>query len=245
MSYAERATNSVCDDLHRDLLSAGVDKSSLLPEALRHLRRDGVCVIDDVLAPALVATPAAIVRAIVEDNYTARMEEAERRAAAGETRIDVWPDERGVVRVCLDIVDNRFRSLVTHPLVATAASELLGPDWEVSGMELRVPLPGFGHQGLHQDIESPTDATIWQRVRMTWVLSAFTVETGTYRFIPGSHLTGPPAETGIGMPPHPDEVRVIAAPGAIVLKSAHVWHSGTFNASAEPRLSIDIDYRSA
>ena len=107
-----------------------------------------------------MTTPAAIVRAMVEDYHAARMEEAERRAAAGETRIDVWPDERGVVRVCLGTVDAHFRSLVTHPLVAAAASELLGPDWEVSGIELRVPLPGFGHQGLHQDIESPTDATI-------------------------------------------------------------------------------------
>ncbi len=132
-----------------------------------------------------------------------------------------------MARVCLGTVDDRFRSLVTHRPVAAAASELLGPDWEVSGIELRVPLPGFGHQGLHQDIESPTDATTWRHLRVTWDLSAFTVETGTYRFIPGSHLSGPPAETGIGMPPHPDEVRVIAAPGAIVLKSAHVWHSWT------------------
>jgi hypothetical protein len=47
------------------------------------------------------------------------------------------------------------------------------------------------------------------------------------------------------MPPDPDEVRVVAGPGAVVLKSPHVWHSGTFNASADPRLSIDVDYRTA
>jgi hypothetical protein len=94
-----------------------------------------------------------------------------------------------------------------------------------------------------EDLEAPPDPTTWLRLRATWVLTPFTVETGTLRYIPGSHLAGPPTEYGIGMPPHPDEVRVVAAPGATVLKSAHVWHSGTYNASAEPRLSMDVDDR--
>jgi ectoine hydroxylase-related dioxygenase (phytanoyl-CoA dioxygenase family) len=134
---------------------------------------------------------------------------------------------------------------VIRSVAVAVAVALLGTEFEVAGPSLRVPLPGFGHQGLHQDIESPPDPATWELVRITWVLSPFTVETGTFRYIPGSHLTGPPTEAGVGLPPYPDEVRVVAVPGAIVLKSAHVWHSGTFNGSVEPRLSVDVDYRAS
>jgi ectoine hydroxylase-related dioxygenase (phytanoyl-CoA dioxygenase family) len=215
----------------------------VLERAVTEVRRDGVSVIEDVLEPATVAVLAPRVRAMAVADFEARMADAEARAAAGETLVDVWPQESGVVHLCLDPGDDRFQRLAAHPVARALAAELLGPSFEVAGLELRVPLPGFGHQGLHQDIESPPDPARWRPLRITWVLSPFTVETGTFRFIPGSHLTGPPRETGIGMPPHPDEVRVVAPAGSILLKSAHVWHSGTFNASRELRLSVDVDYR--
>jgi ectoine hydroxylase-related dioxygenase (phytanoyl-CoA dioxygenase family) len=106
---------------------------------------------------------------------------------------------------------------VIRSVAVAVAVALLGTEFEVAGPSLRVPLPGFGHQGLHQDIESPPDPATWELVRITWVLSPLTVETGTFRYIPGSHLTGPPTEAGVGLPPYPDEVRVVAVPGAIVL----------------------------
>jgi ectoine hydroxylase-related dioxygenase (phytanoyl-CoA dioxygenase family) len=215
----------------------------LLDQALEDLRRDGVAVVADVLSPDEVSPLAAMVRALVEAEFEARMADAEQRVAAGETRFDVWPVERGVVHLGFEVTDDRFNMLVRHAVATAAASRLLGAPFAVESVSLRVPLPGFGHQGLHEDIEPPPDPASWLGVRDTWVLTPFTVETGTLRFIPGSHLTGPPDEFGMGMPPHPDEVRVVAAPGALVLKSGHVWHSGTFNASAEPRLSIDVDYR--
>jgi ectoine hydroxylase-related dioxygenase (phytanoyl-CoA dioxygenase family) len=117
-------------------------------------------------------------------DFEARMAEAERRAAAGETGFDVWPEERGIVHLCFHAGDERFQPLVTHPLAAAVAREMLGPDHVVGGLELRAPLPGFGHQGFHQDIDSPPNPAIWRHLRATWVLSPFTVETGTYRYIP-------------------------------------------------------------
>jgi ectoine hydroxylase-related dioxygenase (phytanoyl-CoA dioxygenase family) len=215
----------------------------LLDQVIVDLRRDGVTVVEDVLSADEVGPLAEAVRALVEAEFGALMAEVERRAALGETRIDVWPVERGVVHLGFEVADDRFSVLVSHPAAGAVADKLLGPGVTVEGVSLRVPLPGFGHQGLHEDIAAPPEPATWLRLRATWVLTPFAVETGTLRYIPGSHLTGPPTEFGIGMPPHPDEVRVVAAPGAMVLKSSHVWHSGTFNASAEPRISMDVDYR--
>jgi ectoine hydroxylase-related dioxygenase (phytanoyl-CoA dioxygenase family) len=205
--------------------------------------RYGFAVVDDVASPEIVAGFAAMVDALVHAEFDARMEEAHRRAEADEQRIEVWPEERGVVHLTFEPSDDRFQSLTSHRFASALAAELLGPHVHVAGVSLRVPLPGFGHQGLHQDTEPAADRGRWHEVRVTWVLSPFVVETGTLRVIPGSHLTGPPNEPAVlGMPPHPDEVRVIAEPGAVVLRG-NEWHSGTFNASSELRLSIDVDYR--
>jgi ectoine hydroxylase-related dioxygenase (phytanoyl-CoA dioxygenase family) len=195
--------------------------------------------------PEIVTALAAMVEALVHAEFDARMEEASHRAEAGEQRIDVWPEERGVVHLTFGSNDDRFQTLTCHRFTSALAAESLGPHVDVAGVSLRVPLPGFGHQGLHQDADPTADPGRWHEVRVTWVLSPFTVETGTLRVIPGSHLTGPPNEPDVlGMPPHPDEVRVMAEPGAVVLRG-NVWHSGTFNASSELRLSIDVDYRAS
>lgn len=213
--------------------------------AVAALRRDGFAVVDDVASPEMVTEFAVMVEALVRADFEARMQEADRRAKTGEQRIDVWPVENGVVHLTFDPDDDRFQTLTTHPFATALAAALLGAHAEVEGVSMRVPLPGFGHQGLHQDREPTTDPSLWRGVRATWVLSPFTIETGTLRVIPGSHLSGPPEELHVlGMPPHPDEVRVIAGPGAAVLRG-NLWHSGTFNASSHLRLSIDVDYQAS
>lgn len=65
--------------------------------------------------------------------------------------------------------------------------------------------------------------------------------TGTWaRVIPGSHLDSePPIDInhgyGTGMGPHPDEVKIIAPAGSLIMFNApDLWHSGTFNYSPAP-----------
>ncbi len=62
------------------------------------------------------------------------------------------------------------------------------------------------------------------------------------RVIPGSHRsTADPADDmkWVGMGPHPDEVKLIAPAGSLILfKSASLWHSGTLNYSPELRLAV-------
>jgi ectoine hydroxylase-related dioxygenase (phytanoyl-CoA dioxygenase family) len=153
-------------------------------------------------------------------------------------------EERGVVHAALGLSDRDFAPCREHPLLVEAAAAMLGPDWHLGGLELRAPLPGCGHQGLHPDYY-PGQRTRgpWRSLSAMWCISAFTAENGPLRVIPGSHRVARSpvddlaygSETG----PHPAEIKVVAPAGSVVLfNNADLWHSGTFNYSPAPRLAV-------
>jgi ectoine hydroxylase-related dioxygenase (phytanoyl-CoA dioxygenase family) len=151
--------------------------------------------------------------------------------------------ERGVVRVQLDLADAGFAPCHEHRLLADAATTVLGAGWHLAALNLRAPLPGSGHQGLHPDFEQRRIGEPWQTLSAMWAITAFTADNGPLRVIPGSHrVSEPPIDMqawGSGMGPHPEEVRVTAPAGSVILfNSADLWHSGTFNYSPEPRLAV-------
>ena len=57
---------------------------------------------------------------------------------------------------------------------------------------------------------------------------------------PGSHRNGRPAREALADPgaAHPDEVRLIAPAGTVVVFSSHLWHGGTQNHSDRPRRAL-------
>jgi len=96
-------------------------------------------------------------------------------------------EERGAVSATLALSDPDFAPLREHPVLAEVAAAMLGPDWHLSGLGLRAPLPGCGHQGLHPDYY-PGHRTHgpWRSLSAMWCISAFTPENGPLRVIPGS-----------------------------------------------------------
>jgi len=153
-------------------------------------------------------------------------------------------EERGVVHAKLGLSDSVFAPCYEHPLVADAAMAVLGPDWHVGELELRAPLPGCGHQGLHPDY-FPGHRTHgpWRSLSAMWCISAFTPDNGPLRVIPASHhIDQNPVDAlplGCQMGPHPAEVRIVAPAGSVILfNGADLWHSGTFNYSQAPRLAV-------
>ena len=153
-------------------------------------------------------------------------------------------EEPGVVHAKLGLSDPDFAPCREHPLLAQAAAGVLGPDWHLGGVELRAPLPGCGHQGLHPDY-FPGQRTHgpWRSLSAMWCISAFTPENGPLRVIPGSHRVDQnPADAlppGCEMGPHPAEVKIVAPAGSVILfNNAALWHSGTFNYSPAPRLAV-------
>jgi ectoine hydroxylase-related dioxygenase (phytanoyl-CoA dioxygenase family) len=150
-----------------------------------------------------------------------------------------------VVHAKLELTDPDFTLCCEHRLVAEAATVVLGPDWYLAALGVRVPLPGDGHQGLHPDFEERWTAGPWQTLAAMWCITAFTPDNGPLRVIPGSHRVSKPpidmAAWGSAMGPHPDEVKIVAPAGSVILfNSAGLWHSGTHNYSPAPRLASPL-----
>ena len=153
-------------------------------------------------------------------------------------------EERGVVHVDLGLSGPDFAPCRDHLVLAEAAAAVLGPHWHLGGLELRAPLPGCGHQGLHPDYY-PGHWTHgpWRALSAMWCINAFTPGNGPLRVIPGSHRVAQnPADAlplGCEMGPHPAEVKVVAPAGSVILfNGADLWHSGTFNYGPAPRLAV-------
>ena len=207
-------------------------QATLTDQQLRTLSDDGYLLLHSVLPDAVTGGLARRLDALV-------------RATVAEW--DATPDmkweEGGVVGLRFDLADPDFAPCVHSPLLASAAEAVIGPDWAVTGLGLRAPLPGCGHQGLHPDfypghrIGGP-----WQMLAAMWCITAFTRDNGAMRVIPGSHrIVMDPSDDmeWPGMGPHPDEVKLIAPAGSLILfNNASLWHSGTLNYSPSLRLAV-------
>ena len=188
--------------------------------------------------------PSVLEQTVLE-RIAKRLEELVSRAvaawAADPGLARAAPEGDGVVGAQLELADPDFAPCCEHPLVAEAATAVLGPDWHVSWLGVRVPLPGNGRQRLHRDFEQHRSDGPWQVLSAMWCITEFTQDNGPLRVLPGSHrVSEPPLDLeGWGMKPHPDEVKVAAPAGSLILfNSADLWHSGTGNNSPAPRLAL-------
>ena len=102
----------------------------------RSLERDGYLMVLSLLDEAAIA------------RITSRLTELVRQTVAAWAA-DPGPDivEPGVVHAKLGLADPDFAPCFDHPLLAEAATAVLGPDWHRGALSLRAPLPGCGHQG--------------------------------------------------------------------------------------------------
>ena len=202
----------------------------------RSLQRDGYLLVPSLLDDTVIARMAS------------RLAELVRQTVAAWDA-DPAPDivEPGVVHAKLELADPDFAPCRDHPLLAQPATAVLGSYWHLGALSLRAPLPGCGHQGLHPDFEQRRTGGPWQTLSAMWCITAFTPDNGPLRVIPGSHrVSEPPIDMlafGSGMGPHPDEVKITAPAGSLIMfNSADLWHSGTFNYSPSPRLAITVGF---
>jgi ectoine hydroxylase-related dioxygenase (phytanoyl-CoA dioxygenase family) len=217
-------------------LAMGHPGAKLTAQQRGLLERDGYLVVPSLLTEAVI------------DRMTSRLEELVRQTvAAWETHPSPDVVEPGVVRAKLDLADPDFALCTDHPLLVQAATAMLGQGWHLAALNLRAPLPGCGHQGLHPDFAERRTNGPWRTLSATWCITAFTKENGPLRVIPGSHrVNKPPIDPlafGSGMGPHPDEVRIVAPAGSVIMfSSADLWHSGTFNYSPAPRFAVTAGF---
>jgi ectoine hydroxylase-related dioxygenase (phytanoyl-CoA dioxygenase family) len=194
-----------------------------------------------------------VVRSLIDEAALSpvrkRLDELVRTTVAAWAREPSLDVHEACVMAEFSLADPGFAACHRQPLLADAASAVLGEPWHVSGIDLRAPIPGAGQQGLHPDFgEGRRTEGPWQCLAAMWCVTPFTRDSGPPRVIPGSHRRAEPPidmENGYatGMGPHPDEVKIIAPAGSVILfNSAALWHSGTFNYTPAARLGLTVHF---
>ena len=132
--------------------------------------------------------------------------------------------------------DPVFEICFTQPAVLAAVAHVLG-EFRLSSLNSRAVRPGQGHQPLHADWGGPVPPPGYQVCNSIWLLDDFTSDNGATRVVPGSHRLTVSARDA--MPdtsaPHPDEVKLVAPAGTVVVFNSHLWHGGTLNRTGSQR----------
>jgi ectoine hydroxylase-related dioxygenase (phytanoyl-CoA dioxygenase family) len=138
-----------------------------------------------------------------------------------------------------------FRRAIVLPAVLERVRHVLGPDAKLSSLNARSADPHTDvGQPLHVDMGAVLDERGYWVCNSVWMLDDFTSENGPTRMVPGSHAWGKRPQDVLADPlaPHPDEVLLTGKAGSICVMNAHMWHAGTANRSAAPRLAMHAFY---
>ena len=191
----------------------------------------------------------AVVDEVVNAKISEVHEEEERRRAEGESGwVNAWhPGPAGAVsRLVTERPDVTW--IREHPLLLEIRAAAMRDSarmkespgqFKFRHVGVGAALPGYGHQGFHADDETPSPPIgSWDGLSFIFVLNRQDAEVGTMRAVPGSHrisLRPRFVEFGSAMPPQPDEIRMEADPGDLIIHSSHLLKSMTLNAGTEIR----------
>jgi ectoine hydroxylase-related dioxygenase (phytanoyl-CoA dioxygenase family) len=199
--------------------------SAASDEWMRALDDDGFVVVPAVLSSAeLEVLTSEFERLITEDPEARRHELGTRRTHARN-------------------VNDVFAMCWRHRVALDAAAHILGPVFEVGGVDLRDPKPGYGQQRHHPDHgETPVPG-----ITATWYLDAFTEENGATRVLPGSHRSGAPwapeSEAPDADTPIPGEAVAVGPAGSVLLRDARLFHAAGRNRTRCARRSALVFYQ--
>jgi ectoine hydroxylase-related dioxygenase (phytanoyl-CoA dioxygenase family) len=134
-----------------------------------------------------------------------------------------------------------FRRAIVQPRVLEHVRHVLGADCKLSSLNARSADPHTDvGQPLHVDMGAVPDERGYWVCNTVWMLDDFTRENGPTRMIPGSHKWGTRPQDVLADPcaPHRQEVLLTGKAGTIAVMNAHMWHAGTANRTAAPRLAM-------
>jgi hypothetical protein len=138
-----------------------------------------------------------------------------------------------------------FRRAIVLAPVLDHVRRVLGPSIKLSSLNARSADPHSDEgQPLHVDMAALPDEKGYWVCNTVWMLDDFTPENGATRMIPGSHLWGTRPQDVLADPmaPHPQEVLLTGRAGTVAVMNAHMWHGGTANRTASPRLAMHAFY---
>jgi ectoine hydroxylase-related dioxygenase (phytanoyl-CoA dioxygenase family) len=189
----------------------------------RELDELGYTILDDLLTPQQVERAIAALQEIYEREKDVRSHEPGTKRSFNLTaRAEI------------------FREIIQLPRLVACMEYLLGPDYILSDMGGRSPMPGMTPQRLHRDggvfVPNPpanAHAVVPFAVQSMWAFSEFTADNGATRFVPGSHVKDLDPAT---IPPE-DERLFICPPGTVLVFDNRLIHGGGANRSDQIRYS--------
>jgi ectoine hydroxylase-related dioxygenase (phytanoyl-CoA dioxygenase family) len=201
-------------------------------EERQRLDRDGYVVLEDAMGPDLLrelrdAIHAQFDREGERAGHEFKTEEHARRLANLVNKGEV------------------FRRAIALPCALDGVRHVLGQDAKLSSLNARSADPhSEDGQPLHVDMSALPDERGYWVCNTVWLLDDFTPENGPTRMVPGSHTWGRRPQDVLADPqaPHPDEILLIGKAGSIAVMNAHLWHGGTANRTAAPRLAMHAFY---
>jgi len=138
-----------------------------------------------------------------------------------------------------------FQQAIVLPELLAGVRHVLGADCKLSSLNARAADPHSPvGQPLHVDMGAIPDAHGYWVCNTVWMIDDFTSENGATRMVPGSHRWKQRPQDVLADPlaPHPDEVLLTGPAGSVAIMNAHLWHGGTANRTAAPRLAMHAFY---
>ena len=138
-----------------------------------------------------------------------------------------------------------FQRAIALPALLDYVRHVLGPEIKLSSLNARSADPGTDvGQPLHVDMAAIPDERGFWVCNTVWMLDDFTPDNGATRMVPGTHKSGTRPQDVLADPmaTHPDEILLIGKAGSVAVMNAHMWHAGTANRSAAPRLAMHAFY---
>jgi ectoine hydroxylase-related dioxygenase (phytanoyl-CoA dioxygenase family) len=209
------------------LYALGVREDTLTAAEKEQLDRDGYLPLYDILTREQIEAINVRLRELLAEEGTEAGKEVHQEA--GTDRLSDLVNKSPLFEVCF-----------THPRLLAGIAHVLGGDLKLSSLNFRAALPGQGLQGLHADWGGPVPPGEYQVCNSIWLLDDFTENNGATRVVPGSNRSGKmPGDTmQKTSDPHPNEVKLLAPAGTVVIFNSHTWHGGTLNTSDKPRRAL-------
>jgi len=204
------------------LHALGVRSATLSAQEKRFLDEQGFLLLHDVITPA----------------------EAQRMRQKMEERLELEQIADPAECVNLQNKSEVFDVCVTHPRVLAAVAHVVREEFKSNGVNAFPNLPGRKQQALHVDGDYAQNGE-YLTCNSMWPLTDFTEENGATRVVPGSHRSGRRIDDDLRDPKddHPQQIRLIAKVGTVVIFNGHLWHGATLNRSDHRRASVTSFWR--
>jgi ectoine hydroxylase-related dioxygenase (phytanoyl-CoA dioxygenase family) len=199
----------------------------LLARRLEDLERDGYCIIENAIEPALI-------EALNDALYRL---EAEHGIKPGGNAFE----GHHTIRIYNLLAHDRvFERVPVHPAVLPIVEGVLDDGCLVSSLSSISIDPDEAAQPLHTDdtlldLPRPHPAVVCNSM---WALTDFTAANGATRIVPGSHKRPDKPVFGSSHPTIPAEM----PRGSVLVWNGSLWHGGGANTTGRRRVGIAMNY---